>query len=169
MLPSDTLSDPQNLLLISKRSTADAFPADTAESRQVGWEKTALLVSYFFPEHEELDPEAGLGVVTWTEGWHDNFNALAGRLIVPPVVRTLIYAQEPSQVKRWAKRVAERWEFEQIVPAHWEAPIRASPKEFERAFAFLEDETLDAFPAEDLRRGLKPIADVFVRRKASFR
>merc|ERR1711879_683153 len=72
------LIDPQNLLLISKRSTADPFPADTAEARQTGWEKTALLVSYFFPEHEELDPETGFGVVTWTDGWHDNFNALAG-------------------------------------------------------------------------------------------
>jgi hypothetical protein len=164
-LPSDSLSDPQKLLLISKRSTADAFPSDTAEARQVGWEKTALLVSYFFPEHEELDPEAGLGVVTWTEGWHDNFQALAGKLIVPPVVRTLIYAQEPAQVKRWAKRVAARWEFEQIVPAHWEAPIRASPADFEKAFAFLDDETIGAFPANDLARGLKPLADVFVRRK----
>ena len=163
-VPSDSLNDPQKLLLISKRSTADAFPPDTAEARQAGWEKTALLVSYFFPEHEELDPEAGFGVVTWTEGWHDNFKALAGRLIVPPVVRTLIYAQDPAQVQKWAKRVAARWEFDQIVPAHWEAPIRASPKDFEAAFAFLEDQTIDAFPAEDLRRGLKPIADVFVGR-----
>jgi hypothetical protein len=121
------------------------------------------LVSYFFPEHEELDTEAGFGVVTWTDGWHDNFKALAGRLIVPPVVRTLIYAQEPARVQRWAKRVAARWEFEQIIPAHWEAPIRASPRDFERAFVFLDDETIDAFPAEDLRRGLKPIADVFTR------
>ena len=164
--PSDSLSDPQKLLLISKRSTADAFPSDTLEARQAGWEKTALLVSYFFPEHEELDPEAGFGVVTWTDGWHDNFKALAGRLIVPPVVRTLIYAQDPEQVKQWAKRVATRWDFNQIVPAHWEAPIRATPKDFENAFAFLEDETIGAFPSEDLRRGLKPIADVFVPRKA---
>jgi hypothetical protein len=80
-------------------------------------------------------------------------------------VRTLIYAQEPTRVKRWAKRVAARWEFEQIVPAHWEAPIRASPADFEKAFAFLDDETIGAFPANDLARGLKPLADVFVRRK----
>ena len=163
-LPSQSLSDPQNLLLISKRSTADAFPSDTVEARQVGWEKTALLVSYFFPEHEELDPDAGLGVVTWTDGWHDNFNALSGRLLVPPVVRTLIYAQNPPQVKRWVQRVAARWDFEQIVPAHWEAPIRASPTDFVNAFAFLDDETIDPFPANDLARGLKLIADVFVRK-----
>ena len=77
-LTPPALSDADRLLLVSKRSTADAFPEDTAEARQTGWEKTALLVSYFFPEHEEPDPSA-FGVVTWTEGWHDNFKALAGR------------------------------------------------------------------------------------------
>ena len=166
LTPPEALSDPQRLLLISKRSTADAMPEDTADARQAGWEKTALLVSYFFPEHEELDPQAGLGVVTWTDGWHDNFRALAGRVLVPPVVRTLIYAQDPARVKRWAVRVARRWEFRQIVPAHWEAPIEASPADFERAFAFLDDDTIDAFPANDLARGLRPIADVFVRKRA---
>jgi hypothetical protein len=33
------------------------YTYNTADARQVGWEKTALLVSYFFPEHEELDPQ----------------------------------------------------------------------------------------------------------------
>lgn len=155
------LNDPANLLLVSKRSTADAQPPDTPEARQDGWEKTALLVSYFFPEHEELDPEAGPGVVTWTDGWHGNFQALAGRLIVPPVVRTLIYAQDPPEVRRWVNRIASgRWGFEQIVPAHFEAPIRAGPREVDRAFKFLEDGSLDPFPASDLRRGLRPIADL---------
>eukprot|EP00308_Calcidiscus_leptoporus_P003595 CAMPEP_0119382678 /NCGR_PEP_ID=MMETSP1334-20130426/74129_1 /TAXON_ID=127549 /ORGANISM="Calcidiscus leptoporus, Strain RCC1130" /LENGTH=108 /DNA_ID=CAMNT_0007403239 /DNA_START=17 /DNA_END=344 /DNA_ORIENTATION=- len=97
------------------------------------------------------------------DGWHDNFNALAGRLLVPPVVRTLVYAQDPARVKRWAERVAARWDFTQIVPAHWEAPVAASPRDLERAFAFLGDETVDAFPAADLARGLKPIARIFVK------
>ena len=154
------LNDPANLLLVSKRSTADPQPDDTPEARQAGWEKTALLVSYFFPEHEELDPAAGLGVVTWTEGWHDNFRALAGRLLVPPVVRTLLYAQNPAEVRRWVDKVAGRWDFEQVVPAHFEAPIRASPSDFARAFAFLEDAQIDAFPANDLARGLRPIANI---------
>lgn len=154
------LSDPDKLLLVSKRSTADPQPDDTPEARQIGWEKTALLVSYFFPEHEELDPDAGFGVVTWTDGWHDNFNALAGRLLVPPVVRTLIYAQNPMKVREWVNRVVARWEFEQIVPAHFQAPIKASPREFEKVFAFLEDDNIDPFPANDLARGLKPISDL---------
>jgi hypothetical protein len=158
------LNHADKLLLVSKRSTSDPQPDDTPEARQVGWEKTSLLVSYFFPEHEELDPDAGFGVVTWTDGWHDNFNALAGRLLVPPVVRTLLYAQSPNEVQRWVDRVVTRWEFQQIVPAHFEAPISASRVEFQKAFRFLQDDTIDPFPANDLARGLKPIADIALKR-----
>lgn len=156
------LNHAENLLLVSKRSTVDPMPEDTAEARRIGWEKTALLISYFFPEHEEPDPDK-FGVVTWTDGWHDNFGALAGRLIVPPVVRTLLYAQNPREVRRWVDRVASRWQFERIVPAHWEAPITAGPDDFKRAFQFLEDDAIDSFPENDLKRGLKPIADIAIK------
>ena len=156
------LSRGENLLLVSKRSTSDAMPDDTPETRRIGWEKTALLISYFFPEHEELDPDK-FGVVTWTDGWHNNFLQLAGRLIVPPVVRTLLYAQNPREVRRWVDRVASRWDFQMIIPAHWEAPIMAGPADFKGAFRFLEDDTIDAFPINDMKRGLKPIADIAVK------
>lgn len=158
------LNSPESLLLISKRSTADPLPEDTVLARQIGWEKNALLVSYFFPEHEELDPDAGFGVVTWTDGWHDNFKVLAGRLIVPPVVRTLLYRQNPVEVRRWVQQVVARWDLKYIVPAHFEAPIRSSPVAFEAAFRFLEDDTIDFFPANDLARGLKPIADIIYKK-----
>jgi len=146
------------LLVVSQRSTADPAPEDTPEARRAGWEKTALLVNYFFPEHEELDPSAP-GTVIWTDGWHDNFQALAGRLLVPPVVRTLLYAQDPNAVRRWVDAVCARWDFERVVPAHWQAPLACTPDEFKRAFAFLGDDTVDAFPPGDLARGLTPVAD----------
>jgi hypothetical protein len=150
------------LLVVSQRSTADPIPEDTPAARQIGWEKTALLVNFFFPEHEELDP-SNPGVVIWTDGWHDNFQALAGRLLVPPVVRTLLYAQNPPAVRRWVDAVVSRWDFERVVPAHWEAPVATSPEEFARAFRFLEDDTLDRFPEGDLARGLAPIARAVVK------
>lgn len=156
------LNQHDKLVLVSKRSTSDPMPEDTAEARRIGWEKTALLISYFFPEHEEPDPEK-FGVVTWTDGWHDNFEALAGRLIVPPVVRTLLYVQDPRRVKSWVDRVANRWNFDSIVPAHWEAPITAGPQDFKKAFRFLEDDSIDAFPENDLKRGLKSIADIALK------
>ena len=99
----------------------------------------------------------------WTDGWHDNFQALAGRLLVPPVVRTLLYAQDPAAVRRWVAAVRARWDFERIVPAHWQAPLACTPDDFERAFAFLDDDAIDAFPPGDLARGLAPVADVVLR------
>eukprot|EP00588_Corethron_pennatum_P020653 CAMPEP_0194313946 /NCGR_PEP_ID=MMETSP0171-20130528/10775_1 /TAXON_ID=218684 /ORGANISM="Corethron pennatum, Strain L29A3" /LENGTH=455 /DNA_ID=CAMNT_0039069123 /DNA_START=1 /DNA_END=1368 /DNA_ORIENTATION=+ len=158
------LNDVDRLLLVSKRSTADPAPLDTQEARTIGWEKTALLVSYFFPEHEEIDPTAPLGTVTWTPGWHDNFKSLSNRLLVPPVVRTLLYANDPGEVQNWVDRVSKRWDFVRIIPAHYEAPITAGPDDLRLAFRFLEDETMDAFPKKDLERGLKPIADLVLRK-----
>lgn len=164
-IPKDVppLNDPQNLLLISKRSTSDPMPSDTTEGRIIGWKKTALLVSYFFPEHEEFDPDK-VGVVTWTDGWDENFDALSGRLIVPPVVRTLIYAQNRTRVmNEFVNKVVRRWDnIEQIVPSHFDAPIAASRKEFLDAFAFLTDDSIDPFPDNDLR-ALKPIANIVLR------
>jgi len=161
------LNDPEKLLLISKRSTSDPMPEDTPEARLAGWKKTVLLVSYFFPEHEEPDP-SNLGVVTWTDGWEENFVNLAERkLLVPPVVRTLLYAQNPMGVRRWVDIVSREsgWDFDRIVPAHFDAPIEGvGPEEFRDGFRFLEDESVDAFPLEDLRRGLRPIADFVLKR-----
>ena len=48
------LMTPEKLLVVSKRSTADPQPPDTPEARLAGWKKMALLVNYFFPEHEEF-------------------------------------------------------------------------------------------------------------------
>ena len=58
------LQTPEKLLLVGKRSTADPQPPDTPENRLAGWKKMALLVNYFFPEHEEPAP----GQLGWWSG-----------------------------------------------------------------------------------------------------
>ena len=155
------LQTPEKLLLVGKRSTDDPQPPDTFENRVAGWKKMALLVTYFFPEHEEL---VRPGLVEWSDGWEENFDALAERLLVPPVVRATLYNQNPERVKTYVDRVCKEWEFDKVVPAHWAGPVAAGPAEFERAFRFLEDPSLDAFPEGDMKRGLKPIADSVARR-----
>ena len=79
------------------------------------------------------------------------------------MVRTLIYSQNPSRVQKWVNIVSQRFDFDQIIPAHFDV-ISATPKEFAEAFRFLEDETIDAFPENDMARGLKPIADIALKR-----
>ena len=156
------LQTPSKLLLVGKRSTDDAMPPDTFENRLNGWKKMALLVTYFFPEHEELVKP---GLVEWSDGWEDNFDALAERLLVPPVVRATLFNQDPRRVRAFVDRVCASWEFDKVVPAHWAAPVAAGPTEFARAFRFLEDPAIDAFPEGDMKRGLKPIADAVARRE----
>ena len=155
-----SLQTPEKLLLVGKRSTADPQPPDTPENRSAGWKKMALLVTYFFPEHEEL---INPGLVEWSDGWEDNFDALAERLLVPPVVRATLFSQDPKRVRAFVDRVCASWDFDKVVPAHWAGPVNAGPAEFARAFRFLEDPTLDAFPEGDMKRGLKPIADAVAR------
>jgi hypothetical protein len=52
------------------------------------------------------------------------------------VVATLVYENVPDYVNDWAQRVA-KWNFNRIVPCHFDAPIKAGPKEFREAFRFL--------------------------------
>ena len=42
--------DPEHLLLLSRQSTAAPPVIDSKTNRQIGWEKSALLASYFFPQ-----------------------------------------------------------------------------------------------------------------------
>ena len=186
------LIDPAKLLLVGKRSTADqtptvGSPGDTPEARLAGWKKMTLLINYFFPEHEEPAPNAP-GVVEWSDGWEDNFAAISGRLFVPPVVRSLLYAQDPAAA--WADAVAEDW-FEStvestvrgsrgeeagadtdteglgstpavltIVPAHWDGPVEnVGLREFLNAYRWLDDPNSDPFPEADMARGLQPVID----------
>jgi len=158
------LQSPEKLLLVSKRSTADPMPEDTPEARLAGWKKMCLLINYFFPEHEEMVADK-FGVVEWTPGWEDNFDRLAGRLLVPPVVRSLLYSQDPTSVREWVDTITAKWDFERVIPAHWEGPIDTNPEQFRAAFTFLEDPGADPFPEPDLRRGLQPIADLVITNK----
>lgn len=36
----------------------------------------------------------------------------------------------------WVEDICGDWDFRQVVPCHFEAPVKAGPAEFRRAFAF---------------------------------
>jgi len=106
----------------AKSRTNDSASMTTEEKRRLGWQRNALQALYFGPNNL-LDPE---------ESWKDVTN----RLFVAPVVATLVYENVPDYVNDWAKRVS-KWNFNRIVPCHFDAPIKAGPKEFREAFGFL--------------------------------
>ena len=64
-----------------------------------------------------------------------SWSEITNRLIVAPVVGTLVYENVPKPVNEWAKRVA-RWNFDRIVRATLTRDS-AGQREFVSAFSFL--------------------------------
>lgn len=115
----------------AKSRTVTSKDMSRAEVLRLGWQRNALQALYFGP-NDLLSPE---------QSWRD----ITNRLIVAPVVGTLVYENVPEPVNAWAKKIA-RWDFNRIVPCHFDAPIRAGPREFLSAFSFLPSSRPDNNP-----------------------
>ncbi|CAM9153472.1 unnamed protein product, partial [Phaeothamnion confervicola] len=99
---------------------APATPVeDTPTARRRGWAKMALQILFLGPARPET------------------FDLLAERLICSPVVRELVLSRVLPTVRTFVDDVTSGdWQFKQVIPAHFAAPVRAGPKEFRRAYAF---------------------------------
>ena len=106
----------------AKTRTTSSKDMTENERKRLGWQRNALQALYFGPSNL-LGPE-----MSWV--------GIVNRLIVAPVVSTLVYENVPDDVADWARRIG-RWKFDTIVPAHFDAPIKAGPKEWNAAFGFL--------------------------------
>jgi hypothetical protein len=147
--------DPYPLLFHAKDSAADPIE-DTPDNRRKGWHRIALFAFYFRPDtldvantgemlrEAKVSPDRsrrnyfGLYPFRWQEGWQESFETLhgGGRLLVAPILQTLIFNRGPKEVLEWTNWVAT-WQFERIIPAHLDAPVVAKPRDFLDAFQFL--------------------------------
>ena len=64
-----------------------------------------------------------------------------GRLLVAPILQTLILNRAPQATLAWVDLVAQ-WHFDRIIPCHFDAPIAATPQQFRAAFDFLDRPTI---------------------------
>ncbi|KAG1671868.1 hypothetical protein FOA52_003435 [Chlamydomonas sp. UWO 241] len=95
---------------------------DTLENRIRGYRRMSLICLYFIPS-DLLCPD---------NAWR----AISDRLICPPVVETLVYSNFKPVVRAWVDSITSDWAFNKVIPAHFDAPVRATPSDFRRAFAF---------------------------------
>ncbi|MBD2446336.1 DUF4336 domain-containing protein [Nostoc sp. FACHB-152] len=148
--------DPYPLLFHARENALQVIEDNEANRRQ-GWQRISLFAIYFRPSALEVTglgeslsdavkaPDHsqkayfGLYPFRWQPNWQQSFHALSGngRPFVAPILQTLILPQGPRQVLDWADKVAT-WDFQQIIPCHFDAPIKASPSQFRQAFSFLE-------------------------------
>ncbi|MDA0266204.1 MAG: DUF4336 domain-containing protein [Cyanobacteria bacterium] len=147
--------DPYPLLFHSRDRATDTI-IDSPDHRRRGWQRIALFAFYFqpaalgVPTLIEAIREAGkardrsrqaywgLYPFRWQDNWQDSFMALhgEGRPFVAPVLQTLIFSRGPEQITQWLTQVT-RWQFEQVIPCHLEAPFPFTPSQLQQAFGFL--------------------------------
>ena len=104
----------------------------------------------------------------WT--WHDdadvkNFQAISknGQLFCPPILTKLILDREPQKTLEWVDRIANRFDFERVVPCHLNNNVKATPAEFREAFAVLGND-----PKSGQLKPNRPLAeDLALLQKAS--
>jgi Domain of unknown function (DUF4336) len=180
--PAIVQLNPDALMFHAKDHAGD-FVKDDAATRRKGWQKITLFAFYFRPsamEPVELGEAVkdarkaadrskksyfGLFPFRWREDWRRSFEALRGegRLLVAPILQTLILNRSPQETLAWADRISQ-WQFQRIIPCHFESPINATPQEFRQAFSFLEKQSGSGQPmAEDFEL-LKAIDEGLVRR-----
>jgi hypothetical protein len=154
--PTVVAQNPFPLIFHARDSALDDL-LDTPETRRKGWARIALFAFYFRPEAlavpslgevfkaAQRSPDRskknyfGLYPFQWQASWYTSFEKLRqeGRLIVAPILQTLIFNRGAEAVLAWADKIAQ-WDFEQVIPCHFTAPVAATPTEFRRAFDFLQ-------------------------------
>lgn len=144
-------------LLFHAKDSASDLVVDTQENRCKGWQRIALFAMYFRPSvlevrswwgvlgHSLKAPERsqrayfGLFPFQWKSDWERSFEALrgGGRLFVAPILQVLILNRAPQETLDWVSQVTS-WDFERIIPCHFDCAIATNPREFRQAFSFLE-------------------------------
>ncbi|CAH8389137.1 unnamed protein product [Eruca vesicaria subsp. sativa] len=98
---------------------------DNLNTRQKGWERMVLQIMFLGPSNL-LEPNT-------------SFAQMSQKLIVSPIVKTLVFSKVPEKVRDWIDEIASEWRFKRIIPAHFDAPVNVGRSEFLAAFGFLDD------------------------------
>jgi len=154
--PAIVQLDPYPLLFHAKEDAFD-IAEDSEANRRKGWQRISLFAFYFRPSALDVvklgqalrdafkAPDRsrkayfGWFPFQWKEDWKRSFDALrgGGRLFVAPILQRLILNRAPRETIDWADKV-ETWNFQRIIPCHFDSPIEADPRQFRLAFTFLE-------------------------------
>jgi len=182
-IPPEILQlDPYPLLFHARENATEPI-VDTEANRRKGWQRIALFATYFQPsllktvgliqavrdsfKSPDRSKKAyfGLFPFQWQPGWERSFEALRseGRPFVAPILQTLILDHNPQAVIDWANRVA-RWNFERVIPCHFDAAIAMTPVEFLQTFAMFEAAHLSLETFGSTSQPLPPADIDFIRK-----
>jgi hypothetical protein len=154
--PPILLSEPEyrRALLYHARDDPLEKVEDTPEVRRKGWKRIVLFGNFFMPGSLVMLPQdvwlpaapkspmpelgwAGVLPFTWRKSTDKAFELFSagGKPVVAPIIQ-IIFSRAPEAAQAWVSKIST-WDFERVVPAHFDAPIPMRPKEFVETFDFL--------------------------------
>ena len=148
--------DPYPLLFHARENALEPI-IDSPANRLRGWQRICLFAMYFQPTVLEVPkwsqvlrnafaaPDKsskayfGLYPFQWRDDWQKCFHALHrdGSLLVAPILQNLILNRDRQATLTWIDKLAN-WNFQQIIPCHFDAPIIANSQHLRQSFAFLD-------------------------------
>jgi len=166
--------DSYSLLFHARENSLEPI-VDSPANRLKGWQRICLFAMYFQPKVLEVPqwnqvfrnafaaPDRsskayfGLYPFQWSEDWQECFQTLSGdgRLLVAPILQSLVMRRDRKATLNWVDKLAS-WDFQQIIPCHFTAPIAADSQQLRHSFAFLESAwnfgEADLLPTEDFQK-----------------
>lgn len=100
------------------------------------WPKS-VIQAVFLPLREDLTAD----VANLPQRW-PGYGSVSNRLLRAPILRAFADARAPDEVRAWVASIAE-WKFDRVLTAHFASPIKATPKDYADAFAYLSGPTAD--------------------------
>lgn len=138
--------------ILSKGKEVPREPViDNSKNRQKGWERMVLQILFLGPSNL-LEPNA-------------SFSQMSQKLIVSPIIKTLVFSKVPEKVKDWIDSITRDWRFKRIIPAHFAAPVNAGRSDFLAAFGFLDDLLEDQYVT---RPSFSLLFTLLMRKAASY-
>ncbi len=139
-------------LLFHARDNGLEIREDTIKNRCKGWQRIVLFALYFRPgalgevqwgpvlkdalkaPDRSLKAYYGLFPFQWDDNWKVSFERLNNQLLlVAPILQGVIFNRSPLEVLSWVDKVSQ-WGFDNIISAHFTAPITANSAQFRQAF-----------------------------------
>ena len=76
------------------------------------------------------------GKLRWEPGWERSFAAIENRILPSPILRTLVFSKGKGPTRRFLEELRADWgdAFDEIVPAHYDAPVKGTAADVARRF-----------------------------------
>ena len=142
-IPTDppAVIDRDRLLNLAPDDPKDAPAPMSDDALRAGWAKASLVVSFLGPSRQsQVEAGAFKGKLRWEPGWERSFAAIENRVLPSPILRTLVFSKGKGPTRRFLEELRADWgdAFDEIVPAHYDAPVKGTAADVAAAFSFLD-------------------------------